>query len=201
MNKSPTKVSIRLFLLLVVFTFLAISGFAQNQEKPSASPLPEVIIYFEDPLEDQLPGSSPTALPGEKISSDISLVDARFGVLKKIGPGKMQFAVATSVPLITGQEYGWAIKVKTSLDKITWREELELPRMPLSWGGIPKDGGMKISDDNRISSMEREVSTKEDYIYNFWGIAFGDPKGVYKIRVYLNGTLAKEFSFTCAESD
>jgi len=130
-----------------------------------------------------------------RISSDISVVEAQFGIYKEASNGKRTFVPTNEVPLNVGQVYGWKISLKTSRSKIKWREEFKLPAKPTTWGNGEAAGRHSISEDRTVSVTEREVSPKNGMIRNSWGVASGDPAGEHIMRVYCEDVLVKSFRF------
>ena len=59
---------------------------------------------------------------------------------------------------------------------------------------------IEISQDRKISTMEKEVVVKSGTIQNFWKVLAGDPVGDYVIRVYVNDHLLDIFQFEVVES-
>jgi len=189
-----------MFRKMAVFLFLFfpihIISFAQEEPQQNESKTPVVIDFQLAQESIQASNSEPIAF-----GDDVEIIGAEFGILKKIEGNRFQFVPASKVPLIEGQEFGWAMWLKKPEDKIEWKEELELPKMPLSWelSKDPTQPKQTISADQKTSTTIRESRIDHGFIWNFWGIAFGDPAGEYKIRLYIKDKLVREFKFTCTE--
>ena len=123
------------------------------------------------------------------------VVRAQFGIFKQASSGKTEFVATNVVPFVPNQSYGWVMVLRTSQQKVKWREEFTLPVKPDTWGEPEALGKRAVSEDGRTSVTEREVSPNRGLILNAWSIAPGDPKGHYVIRVYVEGVLAGVFEF------
>jgi len=130
-----------------------------------------------------------------RISSDISIADAQFGIYKEASNGQKTFVASNTVPLNVGQVYGWKISLKTSRSRIKWREEFKLPAKPKTWGDAEAKNLYKISQDRTLSTTEQEVSPKNGKIGHTWSVASGDPNGEYEMRVYIEDVLVETFRF------
>jgi len=129
------------------------------------------------------------------LAADYEVVSADFGLFNTIESNQPLFIPTTKVPLKPSQGYGWIIALRTNKSKIKWREEFTLPASPERWSP-EADGIQTISPDGKVSVVERETSPRHGMIYNAWLVAPGDPKGLYKIRVFIDNKLVKEFQFT-----
>ena len=74
------------------------------------------------------------------------------------------------------------------------RVETELPSRPATWGKPEQGHDLVISKDGRTASLSSMVPT-EKLIENISGVAPGDPKGEYQIRVFIREQLVKTFKF------
>ena len=135
-----------------------------------------------------------TELPFNK-PSGTQVLRAEFGLFNLSQSGKPPFVPAKVVPLKPNQSYGWLIQLRTDKPKIRWKEEFTLPAKPNTWGDPEPIGARTVSSDGRVSVTEREVAPDRGTIFNVWTVAPGDPKGRYRIRVYVEGSLAQEFEF------
>ena len=120
-----------------------------------------------------------------------------FGIIVENQEGNRGLEVTSTVPLTEGQIYGWIIRLPENFVKVKWKEVFELPAKPDKWGG---SGDIEISQDRKISTMEKEVVVKSGTIQNFWKVLAGDPVGDYVIRVYVNDHLLDIFQFEVVES-
>ena len=107
---------------------------------------------------------------------------------------KEPLKLASVVPLVPGQVFGWIMEVDTTKDVVHWREEFSLPEAPASWGG-EAEGHYILSADRRVATSERATAPTKGMIFNTWTIAAGDPPGHYRIRVFVEGELVKTFDF------
>lgn len=124
-----------------------------------------------------------------------------FGILENSGSGVLSFRETDTVPLITGQAYGWIIKVSPKMKSITWKEVFELPDMPETWGREEGLGELQISPDRKVAVVEKKASVLDGEISHFWEVASSDPPGEYVIRVYINGDLIETFRFKVKRTD
>jgi hypothetical protein len=134
------------------------------------------------------PAENPTA-------QDVVIVRAEFGLFNTSGSSEQRFVPSSTVPYVVDRGYGWIILIETKKPKVRWREELTLPAPPATWGEPEKRGTQSISDDKRVSVIEREVEPKDGLIFNVWAVAAGDPKGHYVIRVIIEDHAEHVFEF------
>jgi hypothetical protein len=65
---------------------------------------------------------------------------------------------------------------------------------PKTWGELVK--GQTISRDGRTCVTEKTEVPKDGWIENTWPELGGDPLGDYLMTVYVDGKLARTFTFT-----
>ncbi len=133
-------------------------------------------------------------LPGDS-RQNVQIIKARFGLFNPPNSGKPPFIEAKTVPLKTGQGYGWLILLKTDKPTIKWREEFTLPSAPATWGEGKPQSINKVTDDKKTSITEKAVAPIHGVIFNAWEVAPGDPKGHYVIRVIIENTEEQRFEF------
>lgn len=126
------------------------------------------------------------------VSDNLVVEEAVFGIRvpDKSNAG-MKALPSNYVPGIKGQPYGWALKIKTTLEKVKLREELVLPA-PGNWTTL---GDTTVSEDKKIGNTTRVVPVGAGVISNTWCYAEGDPKGTHKIRIWIEDRLVAEFNF------
>lgn len=124
----------------------------------------------------------------------VTVTQATFGVYRTEQAGQLILEPASTVPFSVGQQYGWVMRLRTSRQRIRWREELTLPSVPNTWGS-ERIGSRTITADNRSITTEREVSIDSGYIFNAWKIEPGDPTGHYRIVVSVEDGPSHTFSF------
>jgi hypothetical protein len=132
---------------------------------------------------------------GQPTIPEDRIISAEFGLFNPPDSGKEPFVPTSIVPLAENQGYGWVILLETRKQKIRWREEFTLPSAPARWGDAGQQGSHAISDNGRVSVLEREVEPEQGMISNSWSVAPGDPKGRYVIRVIIEGSLERVFEF------
>ena len=97
------------------------------------------------------------------------------------------------VPLIPKNTcYEWDIQLDTEMESVQLKEVLILPSKPKTWGD---EEGMELQHDNKVSVKQKVVKLESRTISGGWCVADGDPTGNHKIDVFVNGVLAKSFSF------
>lgn len=122
---------------------------------------------------------------------------ALFGVeMPTNDEGQLVFVETERVPLVTGATFGWRIKLRDDSQVVQLREELELPAAPHVWRHTEDT---LITSDRTTAITERSLHPRDGWIENAWSFTDGDPAGRYKLRVYLDGQLVKEFSFFADE--
>lgn len=118
---------------------------------------------------------------------------ALFGVEMPMGDeGGAYFVETDRVPLVTGATFGWRIKLRDDAQVVRLREELELPAAPRIWRHTEDT---LITSDRTTAVTERAVHPSDGWLENAWSFTDGDPAGRYRLRVYLDDELVKEFSF------
>jgi len=121
---------------------------------------------------------------------ELQVVRAEFGLFNASG-----FVPSNKVPLVEGQTYGWRIVLKTNKTKVRWREQFTLPVAPATWGDAEIKGLNKVSNDKRVSVMEREETPVDGVIVNSWAVAAGDPVGHHWMRVLIDNRYEHIFQF------
>jgi len=77
-------------------------------------------------------------------------------------------------------------------EKITWKEIFILPKPPRLWG---YGKGTEIEDKGEVATTEKTVTPKNGWIGHGWFVAPDDPPGTYVMKIYIEGSLAKTFTF------
>jgi hypothetical protein len=122
---------------------------------------------------------------------------ALFGIEMPVGEEGDTFFVETNrVPLVAGAAFGWRLRLKDGATQVRLREELELPVAPRIWRHTDDTS---ISGDRRTAITERLVHPTAGWLENAWSFTAGDPPGRYRLRVYLDDELAREFTFLADE--
>jgi hypothetical protein len=145
-------------------------------------------------------GAGPEAATAEKSPADhpgdVEVVAAQFGVFGADTSGRRILYETSAFPAVIAAPYGWYILFKTDKPTVVWREEFELPVPPPTWGPGEALGIFTVSPDRRTAVTERIIPTRLGFIANEWRYASGDPIGPHKMRVYIDGQLIREFSFS-----
>jgi len=127
--------------------------------------------------------------------SEFEVVRSELVLVHGMETREPRFEPAKKVPLKPGTNFGWVVELRTQKPTIKWREEFTLPAPPRTWGPTDKQDKRRISEDKKVSVIEREVAPERGLIFNFWTIAEGDPAGRYEIRVFIEGVRAASFEF------
>jgi len=164
---------------LAVIAWAAFQGWSAPPRKPAQpafAPAPRAAIAL-----------APQVIAGPRVE----VMEADFGLFRAGEGGKPRFEPALVVPDVEGEAYGWQVKVKTDKPKVRWREELTLPQAPRTWG----DDAPVRSDDGRTAVTEQETAPEDGVIRNVWAIAQGDPKGMYELKLTIEGEPPRTFLF------
>ena len=127
--------------------------------------------------------------------SEFEVVRSELVLVHGLETKEPRFERTNKVPLKPGQSFGWVIELQTRKPKIKWREEFTLPAAPQTWGPTAQQDKRRLSEDKKVSVIEREVEPERGLIFNFWTIAAGDPAGRYTIRVFVEGVRVASFDF------
>ena len=124
----------------------------------------------------------------------VEVVNTEFGLFTGNQSDGYSFEPATVIPNDVRVSYGWRIKVKTSSQWVRVREEFILPKKPETWGG-PSRPDRLIVDDGRACISKRTQPVVDGVISQIWGLAPGDPNGIYEFKVYVDDKLIGDFKF------
>ena len=130
----------------------------------------------------------------QKVNPLTLIIDSRFYVgIRSSANDEFIWHESNFVPLIPENTcYGWEIQLDTERESVQLKEVFILPSEPKSWGD---ENDISLQHGNRVSVMEKETKVEARIISNSWCVTEGDPTGDYKIDVFVNGVLAKSFSF------
>jgi hypothetical protein len=129
----------------------------------------------------------PSTVPLEPPPPD---VDAAFGAYVETCGGPAFFAT-DHVHYALDQSYGWQMRLPSD-EPVRWREELILPSAPREWKTL---GDVLISPDRTVAITDRVEAPVDGMLEHGWTIAEGDPRGPYRINLYVEGALVRTFSF------
>jgi hypothetical protein len=127
------------------------------------------------------------------IAPDLAVEDVAFGVGHEGNDGSRELIETRSIPLVPGQLYGWRLALRTGRDHVRVREELTLPARPATWGDAVTAPRATIAPDGRHVVVEEETALRR--ATRFWSIDPGDPRGKYRMRLYVEGVLIGEATF------
>ncbi|MCF7870168.1 MAG: hypothetical protein K9L69_00570 [Candidatus Omnitrophica bacterium] len=132
-------------------------------------------------------------LYGVNKGSTIEVLGAKAGIVVGYRGDIPKIEETKTINLNEGVKFGWIIITKDADRNIFWQEIIIFPEKPKN---------LVVSEDTKISSNGKEAITKrssnlkDGIIYNVWGLDKSDPIGEYEIKVYGEGKLLKQFSFT-----
>ncbi len=120
------------------------------------------------------------------------VITAAFGVYPHMANGP-SFNTVDAIPFVPYQTNGWALIIRSQArQRLVYREELTLPTRPETWefGKWPIHS---VSDDGRTAVRQEEIAVDQgnNWLMTRWQIGYGDPKGTYEARVFLNGILVE----------
>lgn len=121
-----------------------------------------------------------------RVAEDLEVLEVEVGAIEvDAAQGTVTFVPRDRVEMKPGQGYGWRMRVRTRRSKITWQEELLLPSAPKTWG---ISSHVRLSSDRRraVTTMTAEPD-REGYVSNAWFFAEGDPRGVYRVELEIDG--------------
>ncbi len=124
-----------------------------------------------------------------------SLVSAEFGIahfVDNVENSSFIIEPAARLKMQAGKTFGWQMKLKTAAKSLLVREEYFLPSAPKKWE--IDQAITTISQDRRIAISEFRMGSPE-IIENAWRFVKGDPKGKYRIRVFIEDELVRDFHF------
>ena len=125
--------------------------------------------------------------------SSLRILSAQAGLFGEPGTETTQFSRSASVPLKDGQAFGWRMSVQTAAKKVLVREELTLPQEPKTWGDPEPDIKRKTTSDGRTAITEVWLEPKDGFIFHTWTVTKGDPKGVWILKVSVQGQAERSF--------
>lgn len=129
---------------------------------------------------------------GIQLGPEIKMDWAEFGFFYYDEEGSIFFCESQNVPIKKNTFYGWRIHLITDKEKITWKEIFILPKPPSLWG---YGKGTEIEDQGEVATTEKTVTPKNGWIGHGWFVAPGDPSGTYVMKIHIEGSLAKTFTF------
>jgi len=130
----------------------------------------------------------------EKADPPIPVIGSHFYVgTRDLVNDKFIWRESDFVPLIPDNTcYLWDIQLDTEMESVQVKEVFILPSKPKTWGD---EEGMNLQHDNKVSVRQKVIKLEKGTISSRWCVAEGDPTGNHKIDVFVNGVLAKSFSF------
>ena len=127
-----------------------------------------------------------------QLGPSIKMDKAELGFLYLSEDGSIFFCENQIIPLKENTFFGWRIHLITNKEKVTWEEVFILPESPSVWGYTK---GTEVDVQGKVATTEKTVSPQNGWIGHGWFAAPGDPPGNYKIEIYIEGVLAKIFTF------
>lgn len=113
--------------------------------------------------------------------------------------GREHFVDDRVVPLLPGNAcYSWYLRLTEANAAVTAVERFRLPEPLAAWAttGSTPDDSTRIEEDGQVAVTTIEaVSDDEGWISHGWCAAVGDPLGLHRIDVVMDGTSLAEFEF------
>jgi len=122
-----------------------------------------------------------------------SQYNIQFGILKGNSECEMEAEVTTNIPYTIGKEnlkFGYVIKPKTT-QKFKHKIILYMPSPPVNVEGQIANSASSVMSEG-LSSME--LTSEGRSIADAW-LTEGDPKGSYRMSLFINNVLAFDISF------
>lgn len=121
---------------------------------------------------------SPGFIHGQNVAIDRAL----FLVSTKGPDGKWTVRETDRVPLRPRDAcYAWRLHVSNALGELAWRAEFTLPGQP--------------GTDPTLLVTKRSEKPQDGWVGDSWCVTKGDPVGEHVIRVYVQDSLARAFTF------
>jgi hypothetical protein len=142
------------------------------------------------------PSIGPIATPSIstiRIAPDLVVERPQFGVLVLGEDGAEHFTAASHVPLVTGQAFGWVMKLHTDRRTVRWRERLHVP------DPAPNRSAAARNPRKPLALPREQNLEGGGLIGHFWRVNSEDPGGSYAIELFVENTLVQEFVFTLDE--
>ena len=133
------------------------------------------------------------AQPNRADPSSLRILTAQAGLFGEPGTETTQFSQSALVPLKDGQAFGWRMSVQTAAKKVLVREELTLPEEPKTWCDPEPDIKRKTTPDGRTAITEFWLELKDGFIFHTWTVTKGDPKGIWVLKVSVQGQAERIF--------
>ncbi|MCI0404246.1 MAG: hypothetical protein L0212_12135 [Acidobacteria bacterium] len=123
-----------------------------------------------------------------QLAPDLAVETAEFGTFGSDQQGNLTFSAATLVPRTQGQSYGWVMSLRTTRPKVHVLEE------HIVWDvSVERDGG---EPQPLTLNNEYDFDALNGVIYSTWTTEADEPSGRRTFKVYIEGTLVKEFQYT-----
>lgn len=127
------------------------------------------------------------------ISDDLVITHAGVGFFEKDGKtGPLMFRSSSEIPLKTGQNFGWVMKVDSTLRQAEVVEKFTLPRRNGKWTVDPET--TQISADG-LTATTTDRFNFWDFIWRIWTLEDGDPDGPHSFALSLGGKQAADLKF------
>jgi hypothetical protein len=114
------------------------------------------------------------------VGSDLVVYRAEFGLFDVTPEGAISFTPTSQVPRTPGRAYGFVLRFRTPQPNVKLRAHLELEAAP----------------DLVLPPMEEVADATGGVIGRRWKVEVDEPQGRQTLKVYLNDTLVRSFTFT-----
>lgn len=137
------------------------------------------------------PSSCPTVPSVTSVTSSEVYVDAAWmGFHWPQCPDLM--IEGAQVPGLAGTGFGWRLHLPHRGDAVQVKEVLILPDAPAH---IRSTEATRVLPDGRVAITEEEQVPQRGWLEHNWLLEPGDPTGMYRLRIFLDGTWVRDFQF------
>lgn len=148
---------------------------------------PESSLYISRQALESLRLSAPV-----KVSDQLTLTHGGVGYLEQQRDGSYHFIPSKEIPLRTGLQFGWLLRVNTTLSSVVLKEEFSLPRKNQTWTVDPEH--TRISADG-LTAITEDSMFVWDFLWRAWTLEDGDPAGPHRFKLSLQGSEAIDLQF------
>jgi len=129
-------------------------------------------------------------------SADVRVLDSRFTIVVRTGPGDMRQVPGTRVPLLPGRAcYGWGVRLDDPPKLLKFKEIFTLPSALADWGTDRDFSTSKIIQGGKAAVTERFTTPKEGWVENIWCVGASDPAGNHSFEIFIDEVPVKTFPF------
>jgi hypothetical protein len=139
------------------------------------------------------------AVPNEgpllQVAPDLAIQNAHFGLFRTDRDGFYQFTDTRTVPNKEGQQYGWVLRLRTSRETVSFKEEYFLLEPADVFAGQEAGEAGLAATILPATTNEDEQAPEGGLIASTWVVESGEPTGQRQIKIFLEGMLVETFTF------